>query len=189
MTVLIVGLLLFLGTHSLLIAAPRLRENVVAQHGTGAWLWPYTAASILGLVLIIWGYGLARQSAAIVYVPPFELRHLALLLMLPVFPLFAAANMPGRIKAAVGHPMLLGTVLWGTAHLFANGTLADLLLFGGFAGWAAIDWYSSVKRPRKPASTLAPSLGKDAIAIVAGLAVYALFVGGLHRLLFGVSPI
>lgn len=189
MAILVLGLLLFLGVHSLLIVAPQSRESVIARRGRGAWLWPYIAASVLGLILIIWGYGLARQTAAIVYTPPLELRHLALLLMLPVFPLFAAANMPGRIKAAVGHPMLIGTVLWGMAHLLANGTLADLLLFGGFAGWAAIDWYSSVKRPRKPASTRAPSLTNDAIAVIVGLVIYALFLGGLHRLLFGVSPI
>lgn len=189
MLVLLIGLAVFLGTHSLLIAAPQLRTNVITQHGRGAWLWPYTAASAVGLVLIVWGYGLARQDAPILYSPPLEMRHLALLVMLPVFPLLFAAYLPGRIKATLKHPMLIGTLLWGVAHLTANGTLADLFLFGGFAGWAAADWYSSAHRPTKMASMPGSGLCNDAIAVIGGLAVYAIFIGGFHRILTGVSPI
>lgn len=189
MLVLLIGLVLFLGTHSLLIAAPQLRANVIAKRGRGAWLWSYTAASALGLILIVWGYGLARQDPAILYSPPLEARHLALLIMLPVFPLLFAAYLPGRIKAALKHPMLIATILWGAAHLTANGTLPDLLLFGAIAAWASVDWYSSAHRPAKMAQKPAPGLRNDAIAVIGGLLVYAIFIGGFHRILTGVSPI
>lgn len=189
MLVLIIGLVLFLGTHSVLIAAPGFRERMVSSRGPGAWRGLYSLASIIGFVLIVWGYGLARQDPVVLYTPPQWMRHLTLLLMLPVFPLFVAAYRRGRITAAVGHPMLIGTVLWGVAHLLANGTLADLFLFGGVAAWAAADWASVLKRPRGPQFRKEPSPANDAVAVIAGLVVYAIFVGGLHRLLFGVSPI
>lgn len=189
MAVLVSGLILFLGTHSVLIAAPDLRERVVASRGERTWRGLYTLLSLVGLVLIIWGYGLARQNPTILYQPAAGMRHLALLVMLPVFPLLFASHMPGRIKAAVGHPMLAATVLWGFAHLVANGTLADLLLFGGLAGWATVDWVSSVRHPRKPMTSRASFFRNDVICLIGGLAVYGIFVGGLHQLLFGVSPI
>jgi uncharacterized membrane protein len=189
MLVLVLGLVLFLGTHSLMMTAPRLRDEVVARRGVGAWKLPYTFASVLGLVLIVWGYGLARQEPVLLYSPPLGMRHVALALMLPVFPLLFASHMPGRIKATVRHPMLLGTILWGTAHLLANGMLADVLLFGGFAGWAALDWLSAARRPNKPVTSRAPSAMNDGIAVIGGLIVYGIFMGGLHRLLFGVSPV
>ena len=189
MPVLIVGLILFLAAHSLRIVAPQVRARVIAQSGLRAWLLPYTLVSIVGLVLIVWGYGLARLDPVIVYSPPLSLQHLALLLLLPVFPLLIAAYAPGRIKAAVGHPMLVATILWGLAHLLANGALADLLLFGGFAVWAAIDWASVVRRPVAVQPVAARALINDGIAIAGGLIVYGLFVGGLHQRLIGVSPL
>ncbi|WP_163269185.1 NnrU family protein [Chelativorans alearense] len=189
MLVLILGLLLFLGTHSLRMAAPHLRESVTAAHGKGAWMLPYAIASIIGFVLIVWGYGLARQDPTVLYAPPLALRHVTLLLMLPVFPLLIAAYAPGHIKAAIGHPMLIATILWGAAHLLSNGTLADLFLFGGVALWAAADWASVTRRPQGGASSRAPSLRNDVIAVVGGLLVYVVFVSGLHWVLFGVSPL
>ncbi|WP_048646132.1 NnrU family protein [Nitratireductor soli] len=189
MPVLIVGLVLFLATHSLRMAAPRVRARIIAQSGLRAWLLPYTLLSIIGFVLIVWGYGLARLDPVILYAPPLSLRHLALLLLLPVFPLLIAAYAPGRIKAAVGHPMLVATILWGLAHLLANGTLADLLLFGGFAAWAAIDWASAVRRPDMAQPTTGRARVNDAIAIGGGLIAYGLFIGWLHQWLIGVPPL
>lgn len=189
MPALLLGLVLFLGTHSLLILAPELRARVIAARGQGAWLLPYAAASIVGFLLIVWGYGLARQNPVPLYAPPLELRHLALAVMLPVFPLLIAAYVPGRIRATIGHPMLFATVLWGAAHLLANGTLADLLLFGGFAAWAMADWISASRRPPKPQQASKRPLANDAIAVIGGLLVYVLFMGVLHQVIIGVSPI
>lgn len=189
MPVLIVGLVLFLAVHSLRMAAPQIRARVITRSGPRAWLLPYTLISVIGLVLIVWGYGQARLDPVIVYSPPLSLRHLALLLLLPVFPLLIAAYAPGRIKAALGHPMLVATILWGLAHLLANGTLADLLLFGGFALWAAIDWASAVRRPGTAKPLARRAWLNDGIAIGGGLIAYGLFVGWLHQMIIGVSPL
>lgn len=188
MLVLILGLVLFLGIHSTRIVAPAMRDRLIQDRGEKVWKLSYTAVSVIGLILIVWGYGLARQDPVILYTPPTGMRHLALLLMLPVFPLLAASHSPGHIKATVKHPMLLATVLWGAAHLLANGTLADVLLFGGFAVWAVVDLISAVGRGRVVLGR-EPVLRKDISAVVAGLAIYALFVFWLHQFLFGVSPL
>lgn len=188
MLVLILGLVLFLGAHSIRIVVPGWREATMARYGKRGWLLPYAAVSLIGLVLIIWGYGLARIDPVLLYTPPAGLRHLALLLLLPVFPLLIAAYAPGHIKAKFGHPMLIATILWGSAHLMANGTLADVFLFGGFALWAAIDWVSVLVRPGAPATTT-PVLKTDVVAVAGGLVIYAALLGGLHTLLFDVSPI
>lgn len=189
MLILLLGLVLFLGVHSVNIVAPERRETIIAQKGEGAWLWPYTAISTVGLVLIIFGYGLARQDPALLYVPPIGLRHIALAVMIPVFPLLLASYLPGHIKNRVKHPMLLATILWATAHLLANGTLADLALFGGFLVWAIADLISLSRRPDKNQRTLPRTPVNDIVAVIGGLAIYAVLVFGLHQILFGVSPI
>lgn len=188
MLVLILGLILFLGVHSTRIFIRSVRDRMIAQRGEKGWKLTYTLISIVGIVLIVWGYGLARQDPIIVYDPPTGMRHLALLLMLPVFPLFAASHSPGYIKKTVKHPMLIATMLWGLAHLLANGTLADVLLFGGFLAWAALDLVSASRRGPVVLGR-EPILRKDVSAVVAGLVIYAIFVLWLHRILFGVSPI
>ncbi len=189
MTVFIVGLVLLLGVHSTSIVAPVWRDAQVARHGERAWKGLYTLVSLVGIALLIYGYGVARQSPLVLYTPPLFLRHVALLLLLPVFPLLLAAYLPGRIRTAARHPMLLAVKLWAVAHLLANGTLADVLLFGGFLAWAVADRISLRRRtpravPGAPASAL-----NDAIVIVGGLALYVAFALVLHRWLFGVAPL
>ena len=188
MTWLVIGLVLFLGIHSVSIVAPAWRDGVVAQRGEGPWKGVYSLVSLLGLVLLVYGYGQARQAPVQLYVPPAALRHVAWLLMLPVFVLLIASNLPGRIKAAAKHPMLLAVKLWATAHLLANGSLADVLLFGGFLAWAVIDRISMKRRIQRPTPGLPPGRWNDLIAVVGGLAAYGAFIGGVHLWLFGVAP-
>jgi uncharacterized membrane protein len=116
-------------------------------------------------------------------------RHLAALLTLPVFPLLLAAYLPGRIKTAAKHPMLLAVKLWATAHLLANGNLADLLLFGGLLAWAVADRISLKRRTPRPVPGAPPSAMNDAIAVIAGLAIYGLTAFWAHAWLFGVAPL
>lgn len=189
MGIFIVGLVLFLGIHTVSIVAPRWRAGQVARLGEGPWKGLYAGLAAIGLGLLIYGYGVARQAPVVLYTPPTALRHLALLLMLPVFPLLIAAYLPGRIKAATKHPLLLATKLWATAHLLANGSLPDVLLFGGFLVWAVADRISVKRRPagNTPGAPARPS--NDAIASIAGLALYALFVLRAHQWLFGVAPL
>ena len=188
MTLLIVGLVLFLGVHSVVIVAPTLRARTIQRLGEGAWKGLYALVSLLGFVLICYGFGQARQAPVSLYSPPTWLRHVALLLMLPVFPLVLAAYLPGRIKTAAKHPMLAGVKFWALAHLLANGSLADLLLFGGFLVWAVADRIS-LKRRSQVVRTARPGPWNDVIAVVLGLAIYALLIGWAHVRLFGVSPL
>ena len=192
MTLLVVGLVVFLGLHSVSIAAPGWRIEQIARVGENRWKGLYSIASAVGLVLLIVGYGLSRQSPVVLYVPPTTSRHLALLVMLPVFPLLFAAYLPGRIARVAKHPMLLAVKLWATAHLLANGTLADVILFGAFLVWAVADRISVKRRAaaeRHDVKRAQPKPYNDAIAVVAGLAVYVAFLAGLHRWLIGVSPL
>jgi uncharacterized membrane protein len=189
-SLLIIGLVMFLGVHSIGIAAPGLRARTVRRVGEGVWKGLYALVSLTGFVLLCYGFGLARAAPMILYSPPTWLRHVALLLMLPVFPLLAAAYLPGRIKIAANHPMLAAVKFWAFAHLLANGALADVLLFGGFLAWAVVDRISLKRRAAAPAArTLPAGPWNDAIAVVLGLAIYALFVGWAHLRLFGVSPL
>jgi uncharacterized membrane protein len=186
---LIAGLVLFLGIHTVAIIAPAWRDRMAARMGEWPWKGVYSVISIIGFVLIIRGYSAARGVAPVLYVPPEEVRYLAVGLMLPVFPLLFATYFPARIKAATKHPMLLATMLWALAHLFANGSAADVLLFGGFLVWAIADRISVARRPPRPLRTAPSRPANDVIAIIAGLAVYAAFVLWLHARWFGVPVV
>jgi uncharacterized membrane protein len=189
MTTLVIGLLLFLGIHSTRIFAPGARDAAVARMGEGAWKGIHSVISAIGLVLIVWGYGLARDNPVPLWDPPVWTRHLAATLMIFVFPLLLAAYLPGRIKTATKHPMLAAVKIWAFAHLIANGTLADVLLFGSFLAWAVVDRISAKRHPRPAAQGAPPRPINDVIAVAGGLVLYVLFVLWLHAWLIGVAPI
>ena len=189
MGVLVTGLVLFLATHSISMVNSAWRDRMAARLGEEPWKAAYSVVAIAGLALIVWGYGLARQDPIILYVPPIWLRHVAMLLLVFVFPLIFAAYLPGRIQAVTKHPMLAATKIWAFAHLLANGTLADVVLFGSFLVWAVADRISLKHREQRPVSGAPPSKWNDAIAVALGLALHVAFVRWLHVWLFGVSPI
>lgn len=189
MTWLILGLVLFLGTHSVAIVAPTWRDAQAMRLGEYPWKGLYALVSVIGFVLLAVGYGMARQSPVVLYSPPPWTRHVVMLLMVPVFPLLLAAYLPGRIHAAAKHPMLAAVKLWAFAHLLGNGTLADVLLFGGFLAWAVADRISLKRRPARPIPKAPPRPANDWIAVVGGLVLYGVFVGRLHQWLIGVSPL
>jgi uncharacterized membrane protein len=186
---LILGLILFLGVHSIAIVNNAWREQMIARFGEMPGKVAYGLVALLGLVLIVIGYGEARESPLVLYTMPVWMRHVALLIMLPVFPLLFAAYLPGRIQSATKHPMLVGVKLWAVAHLLANGTLADVLLFGGFLVWAIADRISLKRRPQPSVPGAPPGKRNDLIALGLGLVFYVAFILFLHRWLFGVSPI
>lgn len=189
MLILILGLVLFIGMHSVGIVAPSCRQQQVAARGEATWKALYSLISAIGLVLIIYGYGLARQTPVVLYAPPMPMRHVALLLMLPVFPLLLATYLPGRIRRAAKHPTLLAVKLWALAHLLANGMLADVVLFGTFLVWAIADRIAVKRRVNPHQPPAAPArVWNDAIAVVGGLGIYLAFLFGLHAWLIGVSP-
>ncbi len=190
MTALVAGLLLFLGVHSVRIVADGWRSAQIARLGPLPWRGLYSLVSLVGFVLIVWGYGQARLDPVVVWTPPAWTRYATSLLVLPAFILIVAGNMRGtKMKAALGHPMVLGTKLWAFAHLLSNGTLADIVLFGAFLVWAIVDFASARRRDRAAGTVYAPgSMSRDAVAIVAGIAAWAVFGGWLHGPLIGVRP-
>ncbi|MBL8350266.1 MAG: NnrU family protein [Burkholderiaceae bacterium] len=190
MSALILGLLMFLGMHSARIFADGWRSQVIAQRGAGAWKGLYTVVSLAGFGLIVWGYGQARLAPLVLWASPVWTRHLASLLMLLALVLLVAAYVPGNgIKARLHHPMVLGVKAWAFAHLLANNTLADLLLFGGFLVWAVLDFGSARRRDRAAGTVFAPGrAGATALTVALGAGLWAAFAFWLHAVLFGVRP-
>jgi uncharacterized membrane protein len=189
MLLLVLGLVLFLGVHSTRIVAEGWRTGMVARMGETPWKAVYSLLSIAGFVLIVWGYGLARQSPVVLWAPlPAGVRHLSSLLTLVAFVLLVAAYVPrNHLKARLKHPMIIGVKLWAFGHLIANNTLADLVLFGAFLVWAVLDFRSARKRPllSPPAAAQA---AMTAITVVVGVAAWAAFAFWLHARWIGVSP-
>jgi uncharacterized membrane protein len=184
-TQLTIGLILFIGGHSIAIVMPRWRDAMVAKIGEFPWKGLYSLVSIAGLVLIVHGYAVARSEPTVLYLPPTWLRHVAFLLMAGVFPLLIASHIPGRIKDGIKHPTTFAVKIWAVAHLLTNGNLADVVLFGTFLAWAVAALISAKRRPRPPAPTLPRANFNDAVAIVVGLGLYVAFVLWLHPILIG----
>ena len=186
MTILLLGLGLFLGIHSVRILASPLRDAQVAA-SPKRWRGLYSLVAASGLGLIIWGWIVYRPAAPQLYDPPAWGRHAAMLLVWLAFILLPTANAPaGRIKATVRHPMLLGVILWSAGHLLANGDKASVLLFGSFLAWAVVDLLSAIRRKEPAPVVVKPR--SDLIGVLGGTVLYLVFVFVLHRLLFGISP-
>ncbi len=187
MTILILGLAVFLGIHSVRILAGPFRDAQIAANPK-RWKGLYTLVSFVGLGLIIWGWILARPMAPQLYDPPTWGRHATLALVWIAFVLLPTANAPtGRIKATVRHPMLLGVIFWSAGHLLANGDQASATLFGAFLVWAILDLISALRRGEPAPVVVKPRA--DVIAVAAGTVLWCVFVFFLHRVLFGVSPL
>jgi uncharacterized membrane protein len=190
MTILILGLVLFLGVHSTRVVADGWRSAQIARIGAGPWKLGYAVLSLIGFYLLLWGYGMARQTPVVLWNPPLAMRHVAGLLTLIAFVLLAATYVPRNgIKARLHHPMVLSIKLWAFAHLLANGTLADVLLFGSFLAWAVLTYRAARGRDRAagiryPAGSIAGTLATVAV----GIAAWALFAFWLHGRLIGVQP-
>lgn len=190
MTALVLGLVLFLGIHSTRIVADGARTAFIAQRGANAWKGFYTVLSLAGFVLLVWGYGQARQQPVVLWPSPTWTRHLASLLMLLSFVLLAAAYVPGnQLKARLHHPMTLAVKTWALAHLIANNTLADLLLFGGFLAWSVAVFVAARRRDRAGnVSYAAGSVSRTVIAVAIGIGAWIVFALWLHAWLIGVRP-
>ena len=208
---LVIGLLLFLGTHSLRIVAEDWRAGLISRLGEKKFKGLVSVASLIGFILIIHGYGVARLTPQVLWVPPVATRHAAALLMLFAMIFLVASYIPvNQIKARLRHPMVISVKVWSVAHLLANGMAADVLLFGSFLLWAVFDFRAARQRDRMgaiqtsttidtaagsssvPASNVAlkPATVRGTVmAIVLGTALWVGFVAYLHLKLFGVSPL
>ena len=190
MSLLIIGLIIFLGSHSCRIFAEPWRNQMIDRLGEVKWKGLYTIVSLIGLVIVVIGYGQARQNPIVIWQPPIYLMHIAILLNLVAFIFLAASfSTNNAIRLKLKHPMILGVKVWALAHLLANGTLADMILFGSFLLWSVLDFRSARKRPIHIPEKAVVSSKATIIVIVSGIVVWAAFVFGLHQYLIGVSPL
>ncbi len=188
---LLIGLALFLGVHSLQSLAPQVRQNAIARWGALGFKGIYSAASLLGLYLLVQGYGIARLAPVVLWTPPRGMAHATILLMWLAMVLLVATYVPGnQIKAKLRHPMTLSVKVWALGHLLSNGNLADVILSGGFLLWSVLVFRAARQRDRMsmhsgPDGKLLGTL----LAVVLGTGVWAAFLmGGLHLWLVGVMP-
>jgi uncharacterized membrane protein len=190
MAILMIGLVVFLGIHSVRMVAEGWRAAQIARLGENTWKLGYSVLSVLGLGLVIWGFGLARQSPLVLWHPPVGMRHAAALLTLIAFIFAAAAYVPrNHIKARFHHPMVLGVKAWAVGHLMANGTVADVLLFGGFLAWSVASYIAARRRDRRDgAAYAAGTAAGTGIVVVVGMVAWAVFAFWLHGVLIGVKP-
>jgi uncharacterized membrane protein len=191
MILLILGLIIFLGIHSVNIYAADWRRRQVLYFGEQGWKMRYALASLAGLILIIIGFGEARATPVLVYVPPDWLRRLNILWTLIAFVLVTAAYTPrNHFKAWIGHPMLAGVAIWAFGHLLAIGMLSDVVLFGAFLFWALTDFVVSRARDRRLGTAYpAGTRQGDVTTIVVGVIIWIVFAFWLHRWLIGVDPL
>ena len=188
MQILIVGLVVFFAAHAVQILS--LKEGLVRRFGENGYKGLHSLVSIVGLVLVVWGYGEARAAGPdILYEAPVWMRHVTVFLMMIAMVLLVASQMPCRIKAITKHPMLASVKIWAFSHLLANGDLASVLLFGSFLAWAVIARISAKRRPldviaMEKARGAPPA--NDVIVVVLGATLYVAFAFWLHPWLIGV---
>ncbi|WP_322014817.1 NnrU family protein [Paraburkholderia sp. J12] len=191
MAILVLGLILFIGVHSVRIVAAPWRAAQIARFGKQGWRMAFAVLSLLGIALIAYGYGLARREPVPIWAPPFWMAHVTALLTAVAFVFITAAFVPGNhFKQTLGHPFLCGVALWAFAHLLANGTLNAILLFGAFLVWASLDLRSERRRDRE-AGVVYPqgTVSRDVCVVAIGLLAWTVFVFWLHGLLIGVRPL
>jgi uncharacterized membrane protein len=191
MSYLIAGLIVFLGVHSIRILSEDSRTQLRNKLGENAYKGIYSVISLLGFGMLVWGFGVARETPVVLWTPPIGMRHLASLLTLLAFVLLAATYVPGNaIKARVHHPMVLSVKTWALAHLLATGTAAHLLLFGSFLVWGVLSFVAARRRDRAQGAVYAAgSLQGTGVTIVAGVVAWAAFAFYLHGALIGIRPL
>jgi uncharacterized membrane protein len=187
LSVMILGLVLFLGVH-LLTTQRELRAQFVVSMGEGGYKGFYSLVSLAGLGLIVWGFAHYRSAGMInVWYPPAVFRHITEALMLPAVILVAASYIRGRIYTTLKHPMLAGVKLWAAAHLLANGDLGSIILFGAFLAWAVFDRISLKRRTDAGAPPIPiGGVGNDLIAVVVGIVAYLALGFVFHPVVIGV---
>ncbi|CAB3790877.1 NnrU family protein [Pararobbsia alpina] len=190
MIYLLAGLIVFLGAHSIHLFANDWRVAQIERLGRRRWKMLYALTSVVGLVLIIWGFGVARREASMLWFPPVGLHHATELFTLISFILLTAADVPRNpFKAWVHHPMVLGTAIWALGHLLSNGSSADILLFGAFFIWSTASFVVNLQRDRRDGILYPAGTPRGAIiTVVAGIVAWIVFAFWLHGPLIGVRP-
>ncbi len=186
LAILILGLAVFFASH-VFVALREARAAAIERLGINGYRALFAIVSLVGLALIVWGYGQYRAHELIqVWSPPAFMRHITVGLMLFAVIFFTAAFIPSHIKARLKHPMLAGVKTWALAHLFSNGDLGSILLFGAFLAWAVYARIAA-KRRGNDGVTAAPSgWTNDIIVVVLGIVIYLALGYYFHPYMIGV---
>jgi uncharacterized membrane protein len=186
LAIMILGLAVFIGAH-VLVTLREQRAGVIARLGEGPYKGLFSLVSLIGIVLIAYGFARYRAAGMIeVWYPPTWMRHITVLLMWPAVVCVVAAYIPGEIKRVLKHPMLVGVKLWALAHLLSNGDLGSIILFGSILGWAVFDRIS-LKRRSDPGAPQIPSGGRgnDVLAVIVGTLLYLALGFWFHPYVIG----
>jgi uncharacterized membrane protein len=188
LAIMILGLAVFLGGHLFVTMRAERAALIERVGGEGPYKGLFSLLALVGIVLIGYGFALYRASGWIdVWYPPRWTRHVTEALVWPAVICVLAAYIPGHIKRALKHPMLVGVKLWAVAHLLSNGDLGSIILFGSFLVWAVIDRIT-LNRRTDPGAPPIPVGGyrNDFIAVVAGTLVYFALGYWFHPWVIGV---
>ena len=190
MTLLVAGLILFVVVHSLRIFAEDWRSQMVARLGPMPWKGLISVVSLVGIIMMSKGYAAARAAPIMLWQSPVWLSHLVSLFTLAAFIVFVAAYVPNnKIKAQLSHPMVISVKIWAFSHLLANGTLADLVLFGGLLAWAVMSFRAARQRDRRDGVVRASgAMGPTLVAAGLGGVIWVWFAFYGHAWLIGVQP-
>jgi len=189
MLVLVLGIVVFLGIHSLPMFHET-RAQLIERFGLGPFKAVYSLVALIGFGLIVWGFHLYREEGMIVvWTPPDWMRHVTILLMWFAFVALACMNpSPSLIRGWLRHPMLVAIKIWALAHLLINGDAGGMLLFGSFLAWAVFDRIALKNRGDLGAPRIKSFIGADALALGLGTVGYVAMIM-LHPILIGVSVI
>ena len=190
LAIMIFGLAVFTGAHAFVTRRDQ-RAALIARFGEGSYKGLFSLISIVGVLLIAWGFARYRATGWIdVWYPPLWTRHIVVALMWVASVCLVAAYSPGKIKATLKHPMLVGVKIWAAAHLIGNGDLGSIILFGSILAWAVFDRISLKRRtdaggPKIPVG----GVGNDVIAVVVGIVVYLALAFAFHPVVLGIPVI
>ncbi len=183
--VLILGLVVFLGAHTF-VTFRGARASAIARLGNG-YRAVFALVALIGLVLIVYGYGQYRAHDWIqVWSPPAFMRHITIGLMLFAVIFFTAAFIPSHIKTRLKHPMLAGVKTWALAHLLSNGDLGSILLFGSFLAWGVYARIAAKRRGDLGAYRAPAGWTNDVIVVAIGIVIYLALGFAFHPMVIGV---
>ena len=165
MTLLILGLVLFIGVH--VFSAFRVqRQAVITKIGEKSYKGIYSLVSFAGIGLIV--LGMRGIQPVYLWAAPAWGYKTTDALMIISFVLIIAFMLPTNIKRLTRHPMSWGVILWAVAHLLSSGKLSSLILFGSLAAYALFAMWSKDRRGIPAAPAKLPVI-KDVIVVVVGL--------------------
>jgi len=183
--VLFLGLVVMLGAH-VFVTFRDARAGLMARLGQNGYRALFSAVSIAGLALIVWGFAQYHVHAPQIWSPPAFMRHITEGLMLFAVIFFTAAFIPSHIKAKLKHPMLAGVKTWALAHLLSNGDLGSILLFGAFLAWGVYARIAAKRRGDLGAISAPAGYTNDVIVVVLGIVIYLALGYAFHPMVIGV---